>query len=209
MSKSGRWTQRPRLSDGQKRIDRFRGAEERSDRAGENAARCRTATGAWSSRPTPGREARPPVHAAPANRIARKMWALLAHDRRTAATARVRRRSGRSDTKERRRAERLRKTRRRVMANRSDRDRPDPNPIAHEAQLGAAVFPGARASCPRAHSWTGHAPVDFTSLGSAAGSAGCAMARWSRRHEALAGWKPALPGSRASRSPWSRPELRA
>ena len=89
---------------------------------------------------------------------------------RTAATARVRRRSGRSDTKERRHAERLRKTRRRVMANRSDRDRPDPNPIAHEAQLGAAVFPGARASCPRAHSWTGHAPVDFTSLGSAAGS---------------------------------------
>ena len=121
---------------------------------------------------------------------------------RAAATARVRRRGGRSDTKERRCAERLRKARRGVMANRSDRDRPDPNPITHEAQLGAAVFPGARASCPRAHSWTGHAPVDFTSLGSAAGSAGCAMARWSRRHEAL-------PGSRASRSPWSRPELRA
>ena len=118
---------------------------------------------------------------------------------RAAATARVRRRGGRSDTKERRCAERLRKARRRVMANRSDRDRPDP--ITHEAQLGAAVFPGARASGSRAHSWTGHAPVDFTSLGSAAGSAGCAMARWSRRHEALAGWNPALPGSRALEKP--------
>ena len=76
---------------------------------------------------------------------------------RTATTTRVRQRSGPSDTKERWRAKRLRKAPRGVMANRSGRDVPDPNPITHEAQLGAAAFPGARA-------WRGHALVDFTSL---------------------------------------------
>ena len=41
MSIFGRWKQRLRLLDGQKRIDRFHGAGDRPGRAGENAARCR------------------------------------------------------------------------------------------------------------------------------------------------------------------------
>ena len=158
MSMFGRWTQRLRLLDGQKRIDRFRGAEERSDGQG------RTPPDA-GQRPGRGRPGRLPAGKPSPRCMRRRRTGSRARCGRcspmigrTATTARVRRRSGRSDTKERRRAERLRKTRRRVMANRSDRDRPDPNPIAHEAQLGAAVFPGARASGPRG-SWCAFAPT--------------------------------------------------
>ena len=55
-----------------------------------------------------------------ANKIARTI-------ERTETTTRVRQRSGRSNTKERWHAERLRKARRGVIANRSDRDPPNLN----------------------------------------------------------------------------------
>ena len=179
MSNYGRWTQRLRLSDGQRRIERFRGAEERSDGPG------RTPPDA-GQRPGGGRPGRLPAGKPSPRCMRRRRTGSRARYGgcspmigRTATTARVRRRSGRSDTKERRRAERLRKARRGEMANRSDRDRPDPNPITHEAQLGAAVFPGARGSCPR--------------------GSGCAFAP--KRAGSPCSREVAL-----SKSPWSRPE---
>ena len=97
--------------------------------AGENAARGRAAAGerARPGRLTAGKQALGAYGAGEQAR-AHEVGAGSPMSGRTATTARARRRGGRSDAKERWRAERLRKARRGVTASTSDRDLPNLEP---------------------------------------------------------------------------------
>ena len=135
------------------------GAEDRSARGrGERRPRGR---GEGSSRPTLGREGGP-------RRMRRSRTGSRARygrcspmSGRTATTARVRRRSGRSDAKERWRAERWRTARRGVMANRSDRHAT--RPLAEPGGSAPRCFAYQRAWARSVSAFAGASPDPWAS----------------------------------------------
>ena len=160
----------------------------------------------------PGRG--PPVHAALPNGTGRTIWASLARDwasRDDCAGSPAQRTVGSEGEMARRAAAQGRtrgdgkqvrpwacQTRTRLRMKLS------PGEQASRGRLpgSAGILPRAHAwAHPWAHAWKGHVERScsgrFHPLGSAAGSAGGAMARRSRRHEPLAGWKHYFLGARA------------